>query len=319
VQIHAISVMASVYPLPSIPELSVFSSETLTQEELDMTPEERELHARRLVQESSYAQMRFFASSNVDNCNKHLQAGLKTEAERTNHRIFIMKIVLWIAISFIIITLTATIILLHLYIFKPLRKYSVQIAANQNIEKAGRISEMQQLVTAYNGLWNYRNKLESILRIEAENDSLTGLPNRYSLEQDLLREELNEKSVAIVMFDVNFLKQTNDTQGHLAGDSLIKNAASSIMECFGIKEFKNCYRIGGDEFVALVPDTNKNEIKRLLEKFQMVLDRENISISVGYAYAEKLSNTNFKTLLDEADKNMYKHKRIIHSLVKNSK
>ena len=314
IQVHAIGVMASVYPLPTLPALSIFNEVTLTPEESAMGSEERVAHARYLVQESSYAQLRYKVLENVDTCNKLIQDDFNHAQAETQKHIVTMRNILWTEVSVVTLILIATFVAMHYMLIKPLRNYSKDIQSNQSIKNPGKITEMKQLVDAFNGLLTYRNKMENILRKEAENDALTGLPNRYCMEHDLLNENNSNKSFAVVMFDVNFLKRTNDTQGHLAGDTLIRTTAACIKECFGVENTNNCYRIGGDEFVALISNCTENDIKTRIEKFKLVLVRENISVSVGYAYTDKLINNDFENLIATADKNMYKQKKRIHKM-----
>ena len=73
-----------------------------------------------------------------------------------------------------------------------------------------------------------RAGLESILRTAAETDALTGLPNRYGFEQYLLESGQSGYAMAVFLFDINYLKTTNDTKGHAAGDDLIRSAAECI-------------------------------------------------------------------------------------------
>ncbi|MBP5651635.1 MAG: GGDEF domain-containing protein [Clostridia bacterium] len=316
IQVHAIGVMASVYPLPTIPALSIFNNVTLTPQETAMNSEERVAHARYLVQESDYAQLRHKVLENIDLCNKLLQQDFTQAQINTQNHVITMRNILWAEVAVVTIILIATFIALHFMFIKPLRSYSKDIQANQSINNPSKITEIKQLVDAFNGLLSYRNKMENILRKEAENDALTGLPNRYCMEHDLLDENNNNKSLAVVMFDVNFLKRTNDTQGHLAGDALIRTTATCIKECFSVENANNCYRIGGDEFVALISNCTEDDIKTRIEKFKLVLVRENISVSVGYAYTDKLINNDFENLIATADKNMYKQKKRIHKLKK---
>ena len=308
--------MASVYPLPTIPALSIFNNVTLTPQETAMNSEERVAHARYLVQESDYAQLRHKVLENIDLCNKLLQQDFTQAQINTQNHVITMRNILWAEVAVVTIILIATFIALHFMFIKPLRSYSKDIQANQSINNPSKITEIKQLVDAFNGLLSYRNKMENILRKEAENDALTGLPNRYCMEHDLLDENNNNKSLAVVMFDVNFLKRTNDTQGHLAGDALIRTTATCIKECFSVENANNCYRIGGDEFVALISNCTEDDIKTRIEKFKLVLVRENISVSVGYAYTDKLINNDFENLIATADKNMYKQKKRIHKLKK---
>ena len=316
IQLHAIAVMSSVYPLPAIPALEVFSQVELTTEELAMSDEEKIARARNLITGGNYAPLRYSVAENIDNCNRILQEEFSKTSAKTKQHVNTMRNLLWGEIAVIAVILSGAFAIFYLYIVRPLRVYSKNIAENHSIKNLGKISEMQQLVDSFNKLWDYRNKLEAVLRTEAENDALTGLPNRYCMEHDILKNENNGNSFSVLMFDVNFLKKTNDTQGHLAGDQLLRTAAACIRECFGVDNLNNCYRIGGDEFVALIYGDSEEETKRRIDKFNLALLRENISVSVGYAYTQEADGDSFKKLMADADKNMYDQKKIAHQIKK---
>ena len=97
------------------------------------------------------------------------------------------------------------------------------------------------MASAYNNLEKRREALRSV----AETDTLTNLPNRYRFEKYILSAGDSGYSLAILMFDINYLKETNDTLGHSAGDELIQKVAHCISSCFG----ENSFRIGGDELL----------------------------------------------------------------------
>ena len=167
---------------------------------------------------------------------------------------------------------------------------------------------MRLVASAYNGVSRRRDELDSILRSAAETDALTNLPNRYRFEQYILEAETSGYSVAVLLFDVNYLKATNDTQGHLAGDKLLINVAECISSCFG----DNCFRLGGDEFAAIVRDCTPESIEAMISRFEEVQKEKNVSISFGYAYTDEIGKTSFKKLLDEADQKMYARKEQMH-------
>jgi len=320
IQMHAIAVMVSVYPLPPAEELAVFSNIELTQEELAMSNDEKVAHARNMIVESSYAQLRYKVSENINKCNELLQQEFAKATLDSQQYVTKLRNILWAEVFVIMFVLGGAFILLYLFIFKPLRIYSKNISENKSIKSTGGVYEMNNLVYAFNCLWEYRNTIEKTLRTEAENDALTGLPNRYCLEHDMLKNDTSCESIAVLMFDVNYLKRTNDTKGHLAGDNLIRTTASCIKECFGMDHKNNCYRIGGDEFVALLYNVDEEDVKRRLNKFKLVLVREDISVSVGYACSNDVTvgGCNFKKLMEEADKKMYEQKKRIHSAKKKS-
>ena len=318
IQKHAISVMSSVYPTPPMTELASLSNVSLTAEELAMQPEERADYAKRLILNKDYALLRYNVSENIGNCNKTLQREFSNAYAKTKQHVTTVRNLLWAAIIIVISFLVFAFIIFYRLIVKPLRSYTKDIAANKNIHGESGMMEMRQLVRSYNGLWKHRNKLEAVLRLAAENDSLTGLPNRYCLERDIINYESQGGSMAVVMFDVNFLKLTNDTEGHLAGDTLLRTAAYCITECFKTDGANNCYRIGGDEFVAILSNCSDECVKRRLEEFKLALEREGITVSAGYAFTESADGNAFKALIAEADENMYYQKRRIHKKYNNA-
>ena len=164
------------------------------------------------------------------------------------------------------------------------------------------------VAAAYNDVLKRRDTLDNILRSAAETDALTNLPNRYRFEQYLLESGERGYSMALLLFDVNYLKRTNDTEGHLAGDKLIRTAADCISSCFG----EYCFRFGGDEFAAIVKDCTPEKIDQMVARFEETEKAKNVSISLGYAYAREVGDTTFRQMMDEADKKMYEMKRQNH-------
>ena len=311
--LHAISLMASVHPLPPIPELSEIKLMPLTPEEAAMPAEAREAYAHRLITEKEFAQLRFHINENIECCIRTLQNEFSVASAETKDHVAKVRTLLWIAVIAIILVLSFAFRFFYHSIIKPLIHYSKDISSDRRIEKSSSVFEMRQLSTSFNGLLDNRNNLETVLRAAAENDSLTGLPNRYCLKRDMVNSIDSDGTIAVLLFDVNFLKRVNDTEGHLAGDNLLRNSAACISECFGVEGFANCYRIGGDEFVALLKDCTEDEVKARIDKFVKLTNDRNVTVSVGYAYTESTDAKSLERLMEEADKRMYENKRHIHS------
>ncbi len=156
----------------------------------------------------------------------------------------------------------------------------------------------------------------------AYRDGLTGLGNRTAFQERLVElEKYNEsESVAIIMFDVNDLKYINDNMGHKKGDELLVCCANLIQGALE-RVGGDCYRIGGDEFSAVLQGENiqmRCEDGILLFK-DSVLEYNavpghpfRISIARGYAIYERMEGD--VTLMDvyqQADEKMYEHKKKI--------
>ena len=106
----------------------------------------------------------------------------------------------------------------------------------------------------YNEFLQQRNDDHLLLQKNLiETDALTGMLSRYSYNKvlsDHHDKDTMPRDLTVFSIDINGLKMVNDTRGHAAGDQTICDAAACIAEVFG-REGK-CYRIGGDEFIALV-------------------------------------------------------------------
>lgn len=156
-------------------------------------------------------------------------------------------------------------------------------------------------------------KLEKQREIEylSYHDQLTGLYNRRFFEEELKR--LNTKRnypLSVIMFDVNGLKLVNDAFGHESGDLLLKTISSQLKETFRSDDI--VARIGGDEFVALMPRTEEVELIKLIQRFKSQVglhsvNRVPVSVSIGYSQMTQQDPT-FATAFRLAEDHMYEDK-----------
>lgn len=147
-----------------------------------------------------------------------------------------------------------------------------------------------------------------------ETDALTGVYSRYSYTEAVrgFSDEQNATAdLAVFSVDINGLKNTNDTLGHDAGDALIRDAAECISRVFG--NHGKCYRVGGDEFVAVLTSKNVSvpgllaDLDRAVEKINGSRETK-LSLSVGYALSAEHPDYSFQKLVKSADKMMYRNK-----------
>jgi diguanylate cyclase (GGDEF)-like protein/PAS domain S-box-containing protein len=160
-----------------------------------------------------------------------------------------------------------------------------------------------------------RKLMEDKLRHMSMHDSLTGLYNRTYFEEELQRVSKGRyQSVGVIICDVDGLKVVNDTLGHAFGDALIITAAIALRQA--CRKGDTVARIGGDEFVVLLPGAETNAIqevcRRIGEKMQRCGTKTNgkfVRLSVGWAF-HKGQGLDMKALLKEADKKMYEDKML---------
>jgi len=148
---------------------------------------------------------------------------------------------------------------------------------------------------------------------KSNNDELTDLNNRNSYES-AVREYSNkivENNLIYISMDVNGLKVVNDTVGHAAGDELLINAAACMKRCFG--SYGKVYRIGGDEFAALI-FAKPEKFKAILKDFETSLMEwsgeyiDSLSVSLGYATYKDVKTPMLRSMIDYADNKMYEAK-----------
>lgn len=140
----------------------------------------------------------------------------------------------------------------------------------------------------------------------AVTDDLTGIYNRnaYILYVDKIKIDKKNKSRWLLLFDIDDFKITNDTKGHLAGDTVLKDVAKILSEIFSDFQYR-IFRMGGDEFSVLAEGVSEDEIiERLIAlKKRLELDG-NISLSKGYS----MINSNSEKAYKYADEMLYADK-----------
>ena len=150
-------------------------------------------------------------------------------------------------------------------------------------------------------------------------DSLTGLYNRRYLEvhlQKLLhKNQQSNKPLAILMVDIDNFKSVNDTYGHAVGDQILKVFAERLKD--GLRSFDLVARMGGEEFVVILPDVSHDLAYIVAERLRSSIadtpipcaapdGQLAITTSIGGAIIN--SNTDMLLTLDRADKQLYEAK-----------
>lgn len=163
----------------------------------------------------------------------------------------------------------------------------------------------------------------SDIRIAQQNKALekkayldlhTGLPNKSRIEEMLRNAAFITQPTACIMFDLNNLKHINDTMGHSVGDQLIANFSRLLRNAVPSKDFVGRY--GGDEFLAVLYQTNRDDVEKVLLGLQQDVDEFNsygkgaaISYAQGWVISSDYDHCTMQTLFDAADKYMYINKQ----------
>ena len=153
----------------------------------------------------------------------------------------------------------------------------------------------------------------------ANTDSMTGVRNKhaYSNMEAAINHSIAKKEtdkLAVVVCDINGLKHVNDTQGHAAGDKLIKDACAMICEYFN---HGSVFRIGGDEFVVILQDKGYETLQDVLDEFNRKVEEnlteDKVVVSVGHSELTE-RDTKLKDVFERADQEMYARKQELKAM-----
>lgn len=159
------------------------------------------------------------------------------------------------------------------------------------------------------------------LKEEANKDYLTNLYNKRYFDEvshNLIEIAKRQNSpISVIMIDIDFFKNINDTYGHIVGDEVIKNIASLLIK--NTRKSDIVSRFGGEEFAILLPNTNKKDAKEIAEKLRNIIEEhiiilENtkeikLTISLGVCQMNLKCDENISKVIDNADIALYQAKK----------
>lgn len=152
------------------------------------------------------------------------------------------------------------------------------------------------------------------LRVLADIDMLTQVPNRrhfYDLAEQALKQS-PPASASVMLFDIDFFKLVNDTHGHAAGDVALRDVAHAARLMLRTRDVVG--RIGGDEFVSLLPETSLNDALQVADRIMRHVEtvrRENgaVPVSLSFGVVQTLPGETLNEALQRADLALYEAKR----------
>lgn len=150
----------------------------------------------------------------------------------------------------------------------------------------------------------------------ATQDCLTGLYNRQMLEQEVVKliahAERYEESLAMILFDLDHFKKVNDTWGHPIGDEVLIQTAQTVKKV--IRSADHFFRIGGEEFLVLMPHTNIIEAESAAEKIRVAMEtaRHPIAghVTASLGVSGKKAEEDFLSWYKRTDEMLYRAKKL---------
>ena len=176
---------------------------------------------------------------------------------------------------------------------------------NRHLERWQRLLELRQS----------KEQLQKM----ALTDPLTKLGNRatfdMSIKQAAARTSRSGNPYSLLMIDLDYFKNFNDTYGHQAGDSILQLVANAIK--VSARDADICCRYGGEEFAVILPDTKAKNAEVLAERIHKQVAEVSaeqpskcmpITVSIGISCANRRSNSHPTHLIEEADQALYRAK-----------
>ena len=167
------------------------------------------------------------------------------------------------------------------------------------------------------------NRAYAIIQRQAIFDALTGIPNRQSFSEHIVKEfnrsSRTRESLAVIMCDIDHFKAYNDTYGHSSGDKCLKQVAQTISNSL-VRPGDFCARYGGEEFVIILADTSHKGAIHVAERirFNIIklkitheksLPLQLVTLSLGIATSSDHPSGSHEDLLKNADTALYEAKR----------
>ena len=274
-----------------------------------------------------------FKTEIEDNSNKYLRVskelanGMTLVLSASYDDIRQIRYEIVFEILFVVLILSAFFMVVAISVVRkivtPLKKIADALVkfsnGDYNVEFVhSNVSEIELLNTAFKNMATHLHEREKELHFSANRDSLTGLRNTTSYKRWMV--ELNKEiasetaNFGVVMFDVNRLKETNDVYGHDVGDKLIASVAKVISDVF---KRSPVFRIGGDEFLAILRHGDLEDCEKLFKQLDFecantfVDEKSKIPISIarGFARFDSDKDLHFDDVFKRADYAMYEDKR----------
>ena len=282
----------------------------LTAEDKKLSAEEQIELARSILFDKEYQSEKDKIASNAERCLDQLMQTIDNnqeksfaQMERTMHWVIAMVILL-------LLMFLALVVIINNMVVRPLNASIDSINKKMTLPMKGAY-ELQYMASVYNRMLHENQEHHDRLAYEAVHDRLTGAYNRAGFEERY--HTVDKNNIALVLIDIDYFKEINDTYGHSVGDMVLKRVVRLIQAYFRAEDY--ICRIGGDEFAVIMLFADSSMRNQVLEKIQTInsLLQEPIndlpaaSLSVGVAFGDRKDPTD--DMFKDADAALYEVKR----------
>ena len=283
---------------------------TLKPEDKALSADEKMKKASEIVHSNDYLKVKNTIRNDMNNCLSKLEEDVKSAQQQTDQAVARHSL----RLKILIITETAAIIFVlwittHLVI-KPILKGVKKIREDKSLSVIGSY-ELRYLAKTYNKMYDAFKKSIASLNYDASHDKLTGVYNRAGY--DVLKQNIDVKTSAVLLIDADNFKSINDTYGHTVGDCVLKKIANTLTNVFRSDDL--VCRIGGDEFAIFMFNITK-DLRMLIENKVTMINETlsdttadslpSVTLSVGVAFGKFAQDVS--EMIEQADMALYKVK-----------
>lgn len=296
------------YPLDAFPQ--EVRDVALTEEERNMKPERQAEEALGLMFDKEYREAKDYITGSVTACIEQLmddQNALRLDA---SHRLLSLLKYQQIYVGLLLASVLTGTVLAFLLIYRPLRRGLACVRSGELFPVEGG-AEIRLLASSYNEMFEENRKSRERHNYDATHDILTNLYNRKAYE-DIL-SSLNERTVALLLIDVDRFKGINDTYGHAIGDRILSKVALTLRDNFRADDY--VCRVGGDEFAVIMTNMSSDlgeMIRVKVQKANAILQDPDdglppVTLSAGAAFGDRVKPSG--SIFRDADAALYTVKR----------
>ena len=284
-------------------------SVSLAPEEKALTKEELRAKSENLVFDNDYMHYKDRIRENVALCTQALIRSSSQELEAASSKMSLLVHIQTAMTILILLIVTGFVAIIRGQIRRPLSIMVEKMKAEEEIPPTG-AEELRFVTETYNAILRENKDAKERLSHEASHDALTGLLNRGAY--DLLMKTVDTAHMALIIVDVDYFKQINDTYGHAVGDRVLKRVAEILQQNF--RSVDIICRFGGDEFVVVMTRSNSSMRQLVLNKIAHANDLLQhpkddlppVSLSVGVAFSDRDNPSG--DIFSDADTALYRVK-----------
>ncbi len=278
----------------------------LTASDEAMSEQEKISRAQDILFGTSYQNYVVLIEDNVSACKDALMSDISIEQgasrDQLDRLLAFQRVSTWVLLIVVILMILSVIVL----ILWPVREDIQRMSENKPLPIAG-AKEIRVMASKYNAMYEDNLKHNAQLRRRAEHDHLTGLLNRSVFER--LLQMYGDEPIALLLVDVDYFKEVNDTYGHDVGDAVLQKVSNLLETTFRASDYP-C-RIGGDEFAVIMTDMTPDlheiisvKLATLAENLTDVSDGlPRVTLSVGVAFNDGVDDP--QMLFKHADEALY--------------